>query len=449
MGIISNAFINGIKSSAGQAELAQYHNNFNQFLVNNPNSYSQGTDDEAEVRVYGNGAAAWVNIALNRKMLDVSNVEFFFVDKNGERIDWMKVPEDIRMPFDAGYAGMSINQMLGTIVGHEDLCGNALFLKSTDANRYTQMANVAGQFIPITPGNFKIELNAKGTAIDYYTITWKDGTQIQVAPDRVVQFKRNTILNPFIGIGLISQGRALVESVAVARQYYNNFLEKDGTPDLIYIDKDAKGLQPNMIKAKGEQLRAEYNAGKYANSIMYAPGDADIKSFAISASDLQFIEAEKMNAEQVISLMESTGSVLGIADAQNRASAGVLSNNYFGIVNSRVDHLVDTINKQHCWMVKGNEKKAYSLSSTPYPTGDVDQINKAIAGGLLSPAEGAKNMGYPVDIKNEATKALYINRGIGTLQYAFDTVPMSFGGLADDIENVKKKPIILDYIQSE
>jgi len=443
MSKIINAFTNGLKS-AGQAELAQYHMNFNQYLTGNPYSSGSSYDtDSAEVGVYEKGSSSWVNIALNRKMLDVSNIELFFADDKGEKIDDKNIPDDILMPFQSGYAGMGINEMLAIACGQEDLSGNAIWLKDSNANRLTQLTGMPGRFIPITPGNFKIELNQRGTAIETITITWKNGEQTIVTPDKVIQFKRNAVISPFIGIGLISQGRALVEFDAVAMEYQTNFLEKDGTPDLIYLDKNQSS--PEMARAKAAQLRADYKAGKYSNSIMYAYGDVDVKSFAISSSDLQFIENRKMNSDQVISLMESTGSILGIPDANNRASAGVLTNNYFGIVNSRIDHLIEAINKQFVWTVKGNEKRKISLAFTPYPTGDIETIQKAVINGLMTPANGAKSLGLPSSSKDEASNTLYINRGVGTLQSVYETEPMTFGSLSDDIEMVKKKTKIRDY----
>lgn len=445
MGKILNAFTSGIKTTSGQAQLAQFHNNFNQFLINNPNSYKQGMDDAKEIMTYENGNITWVNIAVNRKMLDISNTEFFFIDDKGQRIEDKNVPDQIMMPFKNGYAGMGINDLIARACGHEDLSGNALWIKDYNNSLYNQMSKETGQFMPITPGCFKIELNSRGTAIEYFKITYKNGEQIELTPDKVIQFKRNNLASPFIGLGLIGQGRALVENEAVSLQYQNNFMEKDGTPDLIYIDKDAKGLQPNMIKSRGDQLRAEYNAGKYANSIMYAPGDADIKSFSISSSDLQYIENRKMNADQIIALMESTGSVLGVPDANNRASAHTLVNTYFGIVNSRIDHLVEAINTQFVWTIKGNENRKISFSYQPYATGDIETVTKSISGGLMTPNEGAKMMGYPINKDNEAANVLYVNAGLRTLQFAYDTEPMSFSGLSAPDGSVKKKTKIRDY----
>ena len=118
---------------------------------------------------------------------------------------------------------------------------------------------------------------------------------------------------------------------------------------MIYLDKEE--TRPDQARSKADELRRNYASGKYSNSLMYAYGDVDIKSFSISAADLEFIENRKLNQNQIISLMESTGSVLGVPDANNKASATQLTNNYFDIVNSRIEHLVQILNDQHVWTI--------------------------------------------------------------------------------------------------
>lgn len=441
MGLL-DSFIEGVKN--GQAELANYHNNFNQYLASNPYT-RMGSNDEAEMKVYEKGNVSWVNIALNRKMLDISNIDYFFVDQNGEKVDWQDVPEELRIAFDNGFGGLGLNDMLAIACGQEDLAGNALWIKNTDVNLYAKKTGIPYELTPITPGNFKININARGTAIESYKVTWANKTETIYTPDQIIHFKRNSLINPFVGIGLISQGRSLVDFESVAMNYQTTFLEKDGTPDLIYIDKNMSN--PTQAESKAKELRANYKAGKYSQSLMYAYGDVDVKAFSISSSDLQFIENRGMNSKQIISLMESTPIVLGDeSGAGNYAIANVAKNNYFGIVNSRAWHLLESINKQYLWKMKGNEDKKYTLSCTPYAVGDIDQLNKAISSGLISPANASKELGYEYDVNDEASNALYISKGVGTLQSNFETQPVNFGGmLSADIESVKKKTLIRDY----
>jgi len=443
MGIL-NSFTEGMKN--GQAELADYHNNFNKY-IGEPNSNRMSADDASELGVYEKGNVSWINIALNRKMLDISNIDYFFVDRNGERVEWDKVPENLRVALDNGFSGLSLNDLLALTCGHEDLTGNSLWVKDTNVNMYSKTTGIPYQLIPIAPGKFKISTNKKGTAITKYTVSYADGTKIEYLPEDVIHFKRNPLIDftPLIGVGLISQGRSLVNFEAVAMDYQTTFLEKDGTPDLIYIDKNM--TNPMQAASKQKELVANYQNGKYSNSMMYAYGDIDIKGFSISSSDLQFIENRGMNSKQVISLMESTPIVLGDeSGAGNYAIANVARNNYFGIVNSRAWHLLEVINKQYLWTSKGNEDKYFSLSCTPYAVGDIEQLIKAVQGGLISPAHASKELGYSYDKNDEASNALYISKGVSTLQSNFETAPVSFGGmLSDNIASVKKKTLIRDY----
>jgi HK97 family phage portal protein len=442
MGLL-NSFYSGVKN--GQAELANYHNNFDKFLGMGFAPAKKTKDDEQEIGVYSGGNVAWVNIAINRKMWDLSNIDYFFVNRDGEKVDWDDVPEELRKAFDNGFAGFSLNDLIAMAGGHEDLSGNALWLKNSDANAYSKLTGRIDQIMPITPGRFKIKLNNKGNAVENYTIIWDDRTQTVVEPEQVIHFKRNSIVSPFVGIGLISQGRAAVDFVSVANDYQVTFLEKDGTPDLVYIDKTP--LHPEMAKSKQQQLSESYRMRKYANGLMYANGDVDIKAFNISSRDMQYVENMGMSERQIISLLESTGSVLGLPDANNKASATQLTNNYFGIVNSKAWHLLDAINKQFIYTVKGNENKELTLSCTPYAVGDIEQLTKAVSSGFLSPANASKELGYEYDSEDEASNALYISKGVGTLQSNFETQPVDFSGmLSGDIENIKKKILIRDYL---
>lgn len=427
-------------SIVGQEELAWYHNNFNTYnslLDFKMRAQSSAMDDAQAVGVYQAGSVSWVNIALNRKMNDIANIDFFFVDKNGQKIPWDKVPEELRIAFENGYAGMSLNEMAAHAIGHEDLAGNILWLKSTDKSAYSQASGRVDQLIPITPGMFKICLNSKGTAVDAYEIKFKDGTAITVGPESVVHFKRNPMMNPFVGIGLISQGRSTVDYLSVSADYQKTFLEKDGTPDLVYIDKTM--MHPDSAKQKAKQLREEYKAGKYSNSLMYAYGDVDIKSFSISSADMQFIENKQIGKNEIISLMESTPAVLGDEGAAgNKSVTSTASLNYFGVVNSRAWHLIEYINRQYLWTINGNQKKVYSLSFTPYPVGDVGSLKIAVETGLLKPSHAAKELGYEYNEDDAASNALYISRALQPLKTAFETQPPQASGLSDSIEDVKK-----------
>ena len=443
MGII-DSFIDGVKN--GQAELANYHMNFDQ--AGGGGKSAIATDDGSEIAVYNKGNVSWVNIALNRKMLDVGNRKYFMVDKDNKKIEWKNVPDEYKKAFEDGYGGSGLSDMIAGACGQEDLAGNGLWIKNTEANLLSKAKNRVDELIPITPGNFKVNLNSRKTAVLSYDVRWGDGTKSNLLPEQVIHFKRNEFLSgitPLIGIGLISQGRSLINYEQVAMDYQTTFLEQDGTPDLIYIDKTT--MNHDMAKSKQKELNSSYKNKKYSNGVMYAHGDVDIKSFALSSNDLQFIENRQMNKGQIISLMESTNSVLGDeSGAGNFAIAKNATLNYYKIVNSRASHLVETINKQFIWMLNGNDTRKYSLSFTPYPVGDIDELTKSVNGGLLTPADASRNLGYDFDEKDEASNALYIGKGVGTMQSNFETEAVNVSGfLSDEIESIKKKTLIRDY----
>ena len=97
-------------------------------------------------------------------------------------------------------------------------------------------------------------------------------------------------------------------------------------------------------------------------------------------------------------------------------------------------------------MLNGNDTRKYSLSFTPYPVGDIDELTKSVNGGLLTPAKASGQLGYDFDDKDEASNALYIGKGVGTMQSNFETEAVNVSGfLSDEIESIKKKTLIRDY----
>lgn len=391
---------------------------------------SLGSDDASELNTYSTGASAWISICLNRKMMDVSNVEYYFVDAEGERLD--TVDERIALAIEEGFAGLSFGDMLAVACGHEDLTGNALWIKNTGKNRWTQINNITSSFVPIKPGNFKIEPDSKGLSVKYYEVNWPDGTREKYLPEDVIHYKRNPMLSPLYGIGLIAQGRLTVESDKVAMEYQNSYFNDKGTPDMVYIDKAEKN--PDMARRKKQELMQAYSAGKFKNGVLYAYGEIAVQPVTVSASDLQFIETRGYNQQQIISLMESVGTVLGIPDANNRASATILKAAYYGIVNSRIKHLLDSFNKQFVHTIMPD----ISLACTKYPTGDINDEILAVQYGLITPADASKRLGRPYDIEDEAQNVRYINRSLQPITIAVD--PPSLGmGFSARVESQKKK----------
>jgi len=411
---LKSAFKQGMKSVSG-AELARMHNEFDRYspLMNRGVS----NNDRAELGVYSSGGASWVATAVNQKNTDISNIEFYFVDKNNKRVENKNVPDDIIRPVLKGYAGMGINQMLALSCVREDLSGNDLWIKKTDSNRYDQLFNVADQFIIVDGGNWKMRKKHGEYGIDKYIVNI-NGIQETYNPDQVIHFKRNNIIDPFVGIGLIAQHRLTVETDAVSAEYQKSFYEKDGSPNMVVIDKEMS--DPELARTKGKQFRDNYRHGLYEQSVMYLYGDVDAKSMNISASDMDYVNNKVTNKDSTISIMESTPSVLGDEKASgNRAVSITATNNYYKKVNSRAQHLVDALNMQYIWMV--DPKKDYTLTFKQYPTGDVLDIKVKVETGVLTRNEIREEIGYE-PVESSAMDTNFINRGFAPIDQVFEGI---------------------------
>ena len=407
----SQAFTTGMKEIT-QAQLASQQAAFDRFPATGRMSTLGGTDSQ-ELSIYDNGGAGWVSACINRKMIDISNVDFHFVDKKGKRVELDKLPEDIAMPFQNGWAGQTFNKMMAMAIAREDLCGNDIWVKSTNANKYTQQTQKVGEFMLVPSGNWNIIMKPDYKSIWYYIVSF-GATVMYLEPKDVIHFKNGALLNPFIGIGLISQARATVESEVVATEYENNFLVRDGSPNMVIIDKNMNNQ--TMAEAKATELRKKYAGGVYRNNLFYAWGDVAVSSFQSRPKDVEFIKP--MNRELIISIMQSTPAVLGLETSSgNRAIADRATQNYFSVVNSRAKSACDTINHQFIKLV---DKWGYTLTFTPYPVGDIEEIKALIDAGLITINEGRRDMGREVRENDPTLDAHYIKNNYATVGQIYE-----------------------------
>jgi hypothetical protein len=426
---IKQAFISGVKT-AGQAQLADYHNNFNKWSGINLSS-GVGSDDKSEIGVYSDGGYPWVSACINAKIMDISNAELYFIDRKGEKVELDKLPDEIKNPIKAGYAGNSFSDMLAIAGAREDLSGNDLWIKDSEGSRYDQLLQIPSRFIVVNGGCWKLKKSFDEKSIEYFEVSYGGFRQVY-NPDQVINFKRNAIIDPFIGVGLIAQARSVVNNEKVATEYHNNFLIKDGTPNMVYVDKEISDAREAQVKANN--LRDMYAKGAYKNGLMYAYGDVSVQPFNISASDMEFVNSKKLNREVLISIMESTPSILGLeGESGNRAISLTATANYYRKVNSRLWHLTQIMNDQ--WLRMIDKKGEYTLTYSPYPTGNIEEVSIAVEKGMLTRNQANLIMGYEGDAKDKAMNTRFISRALAPIDQVAEG--LSMGLLADNVPNYK------------
>ena len=406
----SQALSTGIKEMVSLSQSSAIP--FNQFPAQAKPNVIGGTDAQ-EIAVYDNGGVGWVSSAINRKMIDISNIDFHFKDKKGKRVEYEKLPEELAMPFQNGWAGLTHNKMAAIAIAREDLSGNDIWVKSTLANRYTEVTNKIGEFMMVPSGSWNIIMKPDYKSVWYYIVSF-GATVMYLEPKDVIHFRSNPVINPFIGIGLISQARATVESEIVATEYENNFLVRDGSPNMVVVDKSI--MNQDQAQAKANEMRKKYGAGGYRNNLFYAAGEVTVSAFQTRPKDAEYIKP--MNRELIISIMQSTPAVLGLeTSAGNRAIADRATQNYFGVVNSRAQSYCDTINHQ---FVKLVDKWGYELTFTPYPTGDIEEIKALIEAGLITINEGRRDMGREVKELDPTMNTIYLRNNYAPIGQIFE-----------------------------
>lgn len=416
MSFLKSGFVNGVKVITSSDLGGYQHENFDKLLVGNKSKQSKYSDKES-MKTYVDGCLMWIPICINRFNQDMLRDYKYINNKTGEEIkDIRKIDKRITIPIDNGYMNIVNNkkikvkttkQLSADAACNENLAGNMLWIKN-QGSMLGEKINSYDNFIPISPGNFKVVLDSTNTQILNYEIRFANGKRFLLPPDQVIHFKRNALLSPFFGVGLVAQGSLAIDSQKVAQQYFREYVITKGTPDLIIEDK-SRVPNYDSVKKKAEEIKELWEQRYFRNSVMWLSGeDINAKTIATNMQDIQFIDTTKLTRDNTIALMESTPVVLGLTDSlNNRATAIEAKLLYLDRINKRLKHIEETINSQHVWDFNEN----ISLIFEKYNTGYLEDIIRAIEMGMITPEDGARLAGLATEGSEEQSK-LYMRAGM-------------------------------------
>jgi HK97 family phage portal protein len=367
-----------------------------------PKAMKRISNIQEEMAAYG-GYAALVSACVDAITRDVVSQKLVFKNiKTGEVIDDNRVPKQILAPYVGNWRGLWLRDVLNVVVPSKLLTGNA-FIWNTTGSAYGEASRIKDAFIPIASNNVKINLNVNGEGVDYYTVKL-GGMAYDVTPDEIIHIRQTPIYNPFVGVGNVTKARLLIEGEYAATEYINAFLnEAQGAPSMIMMDKtpmehDQKVRMADMLKQK------------WSSKIMYMNvEDAAIIQNSLLTRDFDFLEKRKFDMESVLAVFGVPKLVLGIPEGSNRAtSTNQIPLYYKSTVNPCI--------KEISYFLTNHHVKRYSndieVCLEPHASGDIAEVEKMLASGIITPNRAAEIMGQEIDISDQSRNAYYVPAGL-------------------------------------
>lgn len=351
--------------------------------------------DRDEVMTYS-GQLPWVSVAVDCIVRDIVSQEFYFTNLDGEIIDMRRVPDQVRVPFEIGYRGLSFVDQMKFIVPNRLLTGNS-YLWRVQGTAFGASRGFEDSFIPLPPHTVRICLSPNKLGIEYYEVQLPDAVY-KVLPEDMIHFRQSPVLNPFIGVGNITKMRILAEGDIAASEYINSFLVDSQKMPLSIVLEEGTRESADMQRVQ-DMLKA-----KYSRRMGYLNGEGiSIFQSSLLQKDMDFMAIRNSDRQTTLSVFGVPPVVAGIPDDSNRATSGNQFAGYYkSTVNPILRELADDFTRQHVWKYDRNLKFQFRL----HADGDVDNVSKLLQNGIITPNRAAELMGEEFDI-NDGTRNTY------------------------------------------
>jgi len=385
--------------------------------------------DKEELNAY-TGNLEWVAICIDKITSFIEGAIWFWVDKNGEKINNDRVPPQLREAIDNGFYDQDFNSLISTALAYQLLTGNG-YLYRAKKTAYGLAYNVVEILEPIRPDYIKPAISRDSLELYGYIVSLPNGIRLKLDPEQIIHFKQNSYINPFIGIGNITKMRLIAEGETKALDFNNEFLDNMAAPSVVVTSQEDFVQLPDYER-KIEMLRAKYEGRHNRGRLMYFAGGPDskidVKTLQLSQKDIQFLEQKIHNRQTIISMFGCNSFIVGIPEGANRAIAQTMMIQFKETINNHLAKIEKIINKQHVWLI--DKDKNINFKFKKYATGDIADIIKKINNGIITPNQGALELGDPTDDTDEVRNMYYLPSNI---------MPMKFLNMEEEVSQEEEK----------
>lgn len=285
-----------------------------------------------------------------------------------------------------------------------EINGEAYLIKVRDTNR-----RIIG-LIPMHPAQTKIHRNSDGT-INYQFLGHPNE---EFAGDDVVPFRTFDPYGTMRGMSKLESLKATLMSEDSARRATASWWRNMGRPSMVL--QTEKKLGPDGRQRLQDAFRATAGGSSNAGGIVVLEDDLKATPMQLSAEEMQYIEARKLNREEVCAVFDLPPTAVHILDHGTYSNVEEnLRSVYRDSLMPRISFLESVLN----WYVAGEftEQTVARFNTSDVLRGDFDKRADATArlvtAGIMKPKE-ARTM-FDLDDTGEIADRLYANSAIQPL----------------------------------
>jgi HK97 family phage portal protein len=308
--------------------------------------------------------------------------------------------------------------LLKTIACSLKIYGNAYLLKRRSQTGF--LIGLAPLMVwQVTP---KSDVHIDGTPnngnelITRYQVTpYGGGAMFYVAPSEIVHFRDGMVdpNNPALGLSALLACLRQIVSDNEASNYCATLMSNMGIPGVIVSPKESNVIEPTQEQRKSMRERWQSFTRDRRGQMMDLPGAFDIKSVALSPTDMKAIESKVHTMTEILGALGVDPMILGLPSD---------SKTYNNMAEAREAFIEDTILpllsliastlnvmfiQENSLPLKDNQRLAFDSSCYRELDEDVtakyDRAEKAFKAGASTRGEFRKSLGFQDNLDDPRT----------------------------------------------
>lgn len=229
-----------------------------------------------------------------------------------------------------------------------------------------------------------------------YTYRVPGQGELDIAREDIVHFKEFNPTDPYRGLSIIRAAAATIDVDTHSEEYNRKFYINSARPDVVL--RTEQKLDTDLIKRMKAQWQAEYGGADKAHKLAILEGGLDIKPFAVSQKDMEFLEGQRFTRDKIMALFQTPKTVLGMTEDVTVSNAEATDLVFAKrVVDPAMDKIVDVLNEfllpQYAdW----NGGELFFEKESPVPenvTAKLDKQKALFALGAMTPNEIRKQNG--------------------------------------------------------
>lgn len=207
---------------------------------------------------------------------------------------------------------MTKDEFMEMTVLHMELAGEAFWYIIRNK------AGVPVELWPLMPYLVQIKKHPEKFIEGYAYIT-PGGNTLIIEPDDIIHHKYVDPNNLYRGMSVVRASARAIDTDAHAADWNRNFFYNSAVPD-IALEADGT-LSDETFKRLKEDWDGRYAGTDNAHKTAILEEGLKVNVLSMAQRDMEFLEGRKFNRDQILALFRVSGSILGIQENSNRATA--------------------------------------------------------------------------------------------------------------------------------